>query len=162
MVDRSKKNPSFMKLLINDFTKKLLIPPKFVRLHRETLPKKCTLKPTGTQSSWPVRTKLIDNHLYFTKGWKAFAQQYSLQYGNMLIFRYDQDSEFYVDMFDNSGCSRELVTTNTAPMLPRQEKKDDPGTAADQLILTSKFPSFKRTIKKSHMKSTGYVVRSSS
>lgn len=157
MLDRSRKNPSFMKLLINDFTKKLLIPPKFVRLHRGTLPKKCALKPTGTQSSWPVTTKLIGDHLYFKKGWNAFAQHYSLQYGNMLIFRYAQDSEFYVDMFDNSGCSRDLVTTNTALMLPRQEKKDDPETAADQLILTLKFPSFKRTNQKSYVNGTGYL-----
>lgn len=128
-----------------------------MRLHHGTLPKKCTLKPIGTQSSWPVKTKLIGDHLYFKKGWKAFAQHYSLQYGNMLIFRYVQDSEFSVDMFDNSGCSRDLVTTNTALMLPRLEKKDDPEAAADQLILTSKFPSFKRTNLKTHVKRTGYM-----
>lgn len=89
-----------------------------MRLHLGTLPNNCTLKPSGTQSSWPVRTKLIGNYLYFTKGWKAFAQHYSLQYGSMLIFRYAQDSEFYVDMFDKSCCSREFVTTSTALMLP--------------------------------------------
>ncbi|XP_074377325.1 B3 domain-containing protein LOC_Os12g40080-like [Apium graveolens] len=158
MLDRSRRNPSFMKLLINDFCKKLLIPPKFVRLHPGTLPKDCTLKPTGTQRSWPVRTKLIDNHLFFKKGWKEFAQHYSLQYGNMLIFRYAQDSEFYVDIFDNSSCSRELVSINTAPVLPRQDKKNDPETAADQLILTLKFPSFKRTNLKSYVKRTGYLT----
>lgn len=43
-----------------------------------------------------------------------------------------------------------------------QEKKDDPETAAHQLILTSKFPSFKRTNQKSYVKRSGYLVRSSS
>lgn len=134
-----------------------LIPPKFVMLHRGTLPKKCTLKPTGSQSSWPVKTKLIDTHLYFTKGWKAFAQHHSLQYGDMLIFRYAQDSEFYVDMFDKSCCLREPVTTNTSLTLPRQGNKDDPETAADHLILTLKLPSFKKTMRKAYVRSNGYL-----
>ncbi|KAK1360720.1 hypothetical protein POM88_045194 [Heracleum sosnowskyi] len=45
----------------------VLIPPKFVRLHRGTLARKCILRPTGTQDSWPVRTKQINNLLYFNK-----------------------------------------------------------------------------------------------
>ncbi|KAL1824350.1 hypothetical protein ACET3Z_011128 [Daucus carota] len=156
-LNRSRRNPSFMKLLFSDFSKKLLIPPKFARLHPGTLPKKCTLKPTGTQSSWPVRTILIDNHLYFKEGWKAFAKHHSLQHGDMLVFRYAQDSEFYVDMFDNTCCLREPVATSPALILPGQENKNDPETAADELILNSEFPSFKRTMQLTNVRSNGYL-----
>ncbi|KAK1373357.1 hypothetical protein POM88_029550 [Heracleum sosnowskyi] len=47
------RKPSFMKILVEHLPNKLLIPPKFVRLHRGTLARKFILRPTGTQDSWP-------------------------------------------------------------------------------------------------------------
>lgn len=89
-----------------------MIPSKFVSLHRGTLARKCVLRPTGTQDAWRVKTKQINDSLYFKKGWKKFARHYSLGFGDLLVFRYAQDCEFYVDMFDQSCCLKELAVTS--------------------------------------------------
>ena len=82
-------------------------------LHRETLGKECVLWPTHTSDSWRVRTKCIDDELYFKKGWKKFAKHHSLQFGDMLIFRHVQNSEFDVDVVDKSCIPRKTLAFRT-------------------------------------------------
>ncbi|KAK1373356.1 hypothetical protein POM88_029549 [Heracleum sosnowskyi] len=164
------RKPSFMKILVEHLPNKLLIPPKFVRLHRGTLARKFILRPTGTQDSWPVRTKQINNLLYFNKGWKKFAQHHTLGYGDLLIFLYAQDREFYVDMFDKSCCNKEPITSQNVgsqkesiPILPNQEKKADLKTqamnAAKEFMASSEFPTFNRIMKSAYMRFGGFMVR---
>lgn len=107
-----------------------MIPRKYVSLHRETLGKQCVLWPTHTHHSWRVKTKKIDNDLYFKKGWKVFAKDHSLKYGDLLIFRHVQNSEFDVDVLDMSGTPREPVVSeyqqlirNAARVRPRYNGK---------------------------------------
>ena len=68
------------------------------------------IRPTGTRDSWRVRTKQINNSLYFKKGWKKFARHHLLGFGDLLVFRYAQDCEFHVDIFDKSCCHKDPVT----------------------------------------------------
>ncbi|XP_074377324.1 B3 domain-containing protein LOC_Os12g40080-like [Apium graveolens] len=162
------RKSSFMKILVGDFSKKLLIPPKFVRLYRGTFPRKCKLRPSHTQDSWPVKTKQIDNFLYFSKGWRKFARHHSLESHDLLVFRYAQDSEFYVDMFDQSCCSKEPVTSQnvkstreTSPVLPSKEKAVNPKTpapnTAEKLMASSEFPAFKKVMRPVFVKPGGYL-----
>lgn len=69
------------------------------------------LWPTHTRDSWPVRTKLINDELYFRKGWRAFAKHHSLQFGDMLIFHHVHNSEFDVDVVDKSGTPKETLAS---------------------------------------------------
>ncbi|KAL1824352.1 hypothetical protein ACET3Z_011130 [Daucus carota] len=140
-----------------------LIPPKFVRLHRGTLPRKCMLRPSHTQESWPVRVKQMSNFLYFKKGWRKFAQFHSLKSCDLLVFRYAQDSVFYVDMFDESCCSKKLVTsqnvncrTESSPTFVSHKK---PGglIAAEELMASSEFPKFILVMQPIYVKSGGYM-----
>ncbi|KAK1383365.1 hypothetical protein POM88_021100 [Heracleum sosnowskyi] len=163
------RKPSFMKILVGDFSDKLMIPPKFVRLHRGTLPRKCRLRPSHTQDSWRVRTKQIDNFLYFSKGWRKFARYQSLESGDLLVFRYAQDSEFCVDMFDKSCCSKEPVTSQnvnsgraTSPaVVSCKEKAVNPKTpapnTAEELMASSEFPTFHMIMRPIYVKSGGYL-----
>ncbi|KAK1373360.1 hypothetical protein POM88_029553 [Heracleum sosnowskyi] len=162
------RKPSFMQILLKDFSNKLLIPPKFVRLHRTTLARNCILRPTGTQDSWRVRTKQINNLLYFNEGWEKFAQHHTLGFGDFLVFRYAQDCEFYVDMFDKSCCNKEPLTSHnvgslkdTTPILPSQEKKANLKTpaidAAEELMASSKFPAFKKVMQRVDLKAGRYL-----
>ncbi|XP_074348119.1 B3 domain-containing protein REM5-like [Apium graveolens] len=162
------KTPSFMKIMLEDSSKKLMIPPKFVRLHRGTLDRKCILRPTGTQDSWPVGTKQINKLLYFKKGWEKFVQHHCLRFGDLLVFRYAQDHEFYVDMFDKSCCNKEPVTSRnvgsqkeTTPILPNQGKKADLITLAidpaEEFMASSEFPAFSKIVKSAYMKFGVYM-----
>ncbi|KAK1369528.1 hypothetical protein POM88_035626 [Heracleum sosnowskyi] len=141
------RKPSFLQILVKDFSKKLLVPSKFVRLHRGTLARKCILRPSGTQDSWPVKTKQINNLLYFKKGWEKFAQHHSLGFGDLLVFRYAQDCEFYVDMFDKSCCC--------------QEKESNPKTAAleaaEDFMASSEFPTFNKIMQSTYVGVHGYM-----
>ncbi|KAK1383364.1 hypothetical protein POM88_021099 [Heracleum sosnowskyi] len=108
---RARTKRFFVRVLLSGFMKKLLIPRKYAMLHRETLGKECVLWPTHTRDSWHVRTKLIENELYFKKGWGAFSKHHSLQFGDMLIFRHVRDSEFEVDVVDKSATPKETLAS---------------------------------------------------
>ncbi|KAL8124823.1 hypothetical protein AgCh_012468 [Apium graveolens] len=149
-----------------------MIPRKYVSLHGETtLGKKCVLWPTHTRYSWPVKTKKIDNELYFKKGWKVFAKDHSLKYGDLLIFRHVRNSEFDVDVLDISGTPREPVVFENVQR-SRNSSRAQPGqtgrqkrnivqtealTAAESLISSSEFPCFKVIMKPAYLKPGGYL-----
>ncbi|KAK1373359.1 hypothetical protein POM88_029552 [Heracleum sosnowskyi] len=164
------RKPSFLQILVKDFSKKLLVPSKFVRLHRGTLARKCILRPSGTQDSWPVKTKQINNLLYFKKGWENFAQHHSLGFGDLLVFRYAQDCEFYVDMFDKSCCCKDPVTSqnvgsqkdnSTILTSTGQEKESNPKTAAleaaEEFMASSEFPTFNKIMQSTYVGVHGYM-----
>lgn len=148
-----------------------MIPRKYVSLHRETLGRKCVLRPTHAHDSWRVKTKKIDNELYFKKGWKAFAKDHSLKYGDLLIFRHVRNFEFDVDVLDMSATPREPVAfeseqrfRNAARVQPRnigRQKRNITETAAltaaESLISCSEFPSFKVAMKPAYLKPGGYL-----
>ncbi|XP_074343469.1 B3 domain-containing protein Os03g0212300-like [Apium graveolens] len=158
------RKPSFMKILVKDFSTKLMIPPQFVKLHRGTLARRCTLRPSGTADSWRVRTKLMNNLLYFKKGWKKFAQHHSLGFGDLLVFRHAQDCEFHVDIFDKSCCCKDPVTSQNVESQKDNdsiltstglEKNLDPKTpaleAAEDFMASSEFPTFNRIMQPSYV-----------
>lgn len=97
-------------------------------LHRQTLGKKCVLWPTHSRDSWRVRTKLIDNDLYFKKGWGAFAKHHSLQFGDMLVFRHVRNSEFDVDVVDKSGTPKDNIFASKKDQLMKDIAPTPPST----------------------------------
>ncbi|KAK1383359.1 hypothetical protein POM88_021094 [Heracleum sosnowskyi] len=160
---RGRISPYFVKVLFKGFSKKLMIPRKYVSLHRETLGKECVLWPTHTRDSYRVKTKKIEDELYFKKGWKVFARDHSLKYGDLLVFRHVQNSEFDVDVLDMSGTPREPVVSENQPVArPRYTGRQKRNivetaalTAAETLISSSEFPSFKVMMKPAYLKPGG-------
>ncbi|XP_074375126.1 B3 domain-containing protein Os03g0212300-like [Apium graveolens] len=165
---RLRTKTCFVRVLLNGFMKELLIPRKYVMRHGETLGEECVLCPTHTHDSWPVRTKLINDELYFRKGWREFAKHHSLEFGDMLIFHHVKNSEFEVDVVDKSGTSKEtlasrkeLLMKDTAPIptnAGRQKKailESAALTAAEALVLSSEYPSFIKTMKAVYVQRTG-------
>lgn len=45
-------------------------------------------------------------HLFFHKGWQDFVKDNSLEAGEFLVFRYDGNSGFDVQIFGKSGCEK--------------------------------------------------------
>ncbi|XP_058783960.1 B3 domain-containing transcription factor VRN1-like [Vicia villosa] len=65
------------------------IPSKFTRSHGAGLPNPVLIKPPdGTK--WKVFWKNINGEIWFQKGWKIFSQNYSLQHGCFVIFKYKE------------------------------------------------------------------------
>lgn len=45
--------------------------------------------------------------LYFESGWRDFVFDHSIQVGEILVFRYEGQSSFSVQLFDQSACEKE-------------------------------------------------------
>ncbi|KAE9605233.1 putative transcription factor B3-Domain family [Lupinus albus] len=79
----------------------LKIPNKFTRKYGVGLSNPVLLKPPdGTE--WKVYWTKHVADIWFQKGWKEFATYYSLDYGHLLLFKYEETSHFNVHIFDMS------------------------------------------------------------
>ncbi|KAL5557174.1 hypothetical protein UlMin_039410 [Ulmus minor] len=114
--------PSFFKIIQEDTLqdKKIMIPKKFKRKYGDTLSNPVLLKlPCGLE--WKV--ELSDDKVCFDKGWKEFADYYSLQVGHMLVFRYDLKSRFHVFIFDKSTSEIDYPTNSIRFRKPNIKEK---------------------------------------
>ncbi|XXG49264.1 hypothetical protein AAC387_Pa02g3494 [Persea americana] len=97
--------PSFFKILLGDFTEKIRIPPAFIKnLNGKVIDESILRCPNG--KVWPVKVKQDAGHLFFRKGWQDFVKDNSLEAGELLVFRYDGNSGFDVQIFGKSGCEK--------------------------------------------------------
>jgi len=80
--------------------------------------------PNGIE--WEVCwTKDGAGHVWLEKGWKEFATYYSLGYGHLVVFKYQQTCTLEVHIFDASGTEINYPSnsTPTSPSLPGPSKK---------------------------------------
>lgn len=63
--------------------------------------------PSG--NSWYAELILIGDGLFFSDGWEAFVSDHFLEQGDFLVFRYDEDLQFTVLVFDQSMCEKEAA-----------------------------------------------------
>ncbi|KAG9446316.1 hypothetical protein H6P81_012444 [Aristolochia fimbriata] len=54
---------------------------------------------------WPVKLCTVKGSLAFKCGWRDFVLDHSLEYGDLLLFRYI-DSHFLVEIFGTSACEK--------------------------------------------------------
>ncbi|OMO77457.1 hypothetical protein COLO4_25173 [Corchorus olitorius] len=97
-------SPHFFKVVLADALRegKLEIPKKFAGLYGNTLSNRVILKvPTGAE--WEVKLTKSNGKIWLQRGWKEFADQYSVEPGHFLVFRYDGSSHFDVIIFDKSA-----------------------------------------------------------
>ncbi|KAK9929530.1 hypothetical protein M0R45_026626 [Rubus argutus] len=105
----SPKKQSFFKVLLGDFSKSLLIPPKFTKnlVGNVRSPHKCDLRgPSG--QCWAVELEKTENGLFFHNGWQHFVKDHHLEVGDFLIFRYHGESKFTVTIYDRSACEKDV------------------------------------------------------
>lgn len=62
--------------------------------------------PSG--GAWQVTlSRWSRSDLYIEDGWQKFVKEHSLQEYDFLLFRYDGDNRFTVQIFDKTACERE-------------------------------------------------------
>lgn len=79
--------------------KKLKIPGKFTNMIRNDLRVVATLT-TPNGCVWQVGLQKIDNKFWFTNGWNEFVEHQCIRVGYLLIFTYEGNSVFRVNIFD--------------------------------------------------------------
>ncbi|WJX37369.1 hypothetical protein P8452_25137 [Trifolium repens] len=79
----------FFKIILQTNLQRLKIPNKFTKRHGVGLSNPVLINPPdGTK--WKVYWKNINGEIWFEKGWKDFTQNYSLQQGCLVLFKYKE------------------------------------------------------------------------
>ncbi|RWR74199.1 hypothetical protein CKAN_00251800 [Cinnamomum micranthum f. kanehirae] len=118
-------SPHFYKVLLGDFSERLRIPPAFVKDNVIDPSQRAQLKgPNG--SIWYVQLGTRGKDIYLQDGWKKFVEDHSLKETHFLLFRFEGNGVFTVQIFDKTGCEiKEIITCNTSKkfILRSDEKK---------------------------------------
>ncbi|XP_047308220.1 B3 domain-containing transcription factor VRN1-like isoform X1 [Impatiens glandulifera] len=78
---------------------KLKISGKFGKKFGNELTNVCTLT-VANGCVWKVRLERIDDKFWLTTGWNEFAKHHSISTGHLLMFTYDGNSSFRVNIHD--------------------------------------------------------------
>ncbi|XP_061992701.1 B3 domain-containing protein Os01g0723500-like isoform X1 [Rosa rugosa] len=121
------KGPTFFKIIRPGFnTEHLRIPPAFRKhiLHEST--KRATLKlKNSSDTSWTVKVSITGRDIYLKDGWQEFLRENSLGDSEFLVFRYDKNMHFIINIFDKNCVERVNITdlrTHKASTFPDNTK----------------------------------------
>ncbi|XP_077219133.1 B3 domain-containing protein Os01g0723500-like isoform X2 [Tasmannia lanceolata] len=107
------RKPHFFKVLLGDFSHRLRIPPAFMKhISKEASSKRTAILEGPTSKVWHVELRKRTNGTYLQDGWKEFAKAHSLMVSEFLVFRYDGNMRFSVQIFDKTACEREDIFTS--------------------------------------------------
>ncbi|XP_045802371.1 B3 domain-containing transcription factor VRN1-like [Trifolium pratense] len=125
---------------------KLRIPNSFTRKHGSNMTNPIFLK-TPDGKKWEIyTTKINDGDFWFQKGWKEFATHYSLDHGHMVLFEYEENSQYFrVHIFGKSGLEIEYPFHDNQ----HEENSFDQISDDDSIEILDKSPSCKKTRPKS-------------
>ncbi|KHG30232.1 hypothetical protein F383_36526 [Gossypium arboreum] len=121
MTRKPKRNPSFFKILIGNFDKKLRIPPAFVKhVFKGNVPTMLTLY-SDSGNSWRVRIKVEQGSYFFNNGWS--------------------NSTFDVFIYNRTACAKNIILAakkrkGRSPGVSRQIEQ----TPSHKCTSTSKKP----------------------
>nr|XP_048334852.1 putative B3 domain-containing protein Os03g0621600 [Ziziphus jujuba var. spinosa] len=91
-------NKFFMRLFKDG---SLIIPPKFVRTNARSLKDSIEVLEARDREKCGLKLHKHGGKVWFGKGWKDFANHYSIKLGHFLVFKYEENSgHFRVDIFD--------------------------------------------------------------
>ncbi|KAL6209694.1 hypothetical protein ACLB2K_020634 [Fragaria x ananassa] len=96
------KRPYFEKLILSSTlqAKQLKIPENFAKKFRDEFSTYVTLSVPGGHV-WRIGLKkAAENKYWFQDGWQDFIERYSIHIGYFLIFRYEGNSSFIVNIFN--------------------------------------------------------------
>ncbi|XP_052172959.1 B3 domain-containing transcription factor VRN1-like isoform X2 [Diospyros lotus] len=92
---------TFYRMIVSSIIqdKKLKIPGKFVKKLGYELPAVATLT-TPNGCAWRVRLKKIEDKVWFSDGWHEFVEHQSIRVGFLLVFTFEGNSKFRVNIYD--------------------------------------------------------------
>ncbi|XP_057965090.1 B3 domain-containing transcription factor VRN1 isoform X2 [Malania oleifera] len=109
---KKKKTPSknclsFFKVYIPAHSsERLHIPEGFIANLNGVLPNKTILR-DHLGRLWHVEVAIIENVIYFQKGWQRFVKDNTLELGDFLLFRYNGDYIFDFKILGKNGCEKD-------------------------------------------------------
>ncbi|CAI0554279.1 unnamed protein product [Linum tenue] len=108
--DMEKMKPHFFRVMLDFMLKdaKIYIPTEFVKKYRSRLGSSATLK-VANGDTWEVELATDDDGLiWLVKGWEDFTEHHSLNQGDIVVFRLEQDSLFLVMVFEPTASEKKF------------------------------------------------------
>ncbi|XP_063942950.1 B3 domain-containing transcription factor VRN1-like [Daucus carota subsp. sativus] len=136
------KSIRFFKIVLTDIGShtKLMIPRKFERLFEKNLDNRIQLSvPSG--SVWSIDLEKQQDKVWLQNGWPEFAKFYSIGFGYLLVFEYQEDSKFKVLIFDPSAseidypanCSTTLEFVKSTKVEKKRENEFNISDDSDEI-----------------------------
>ncbi|XP_034891263.1 B3 domain-containing transcription factor VRN1 isoform X3 [Populus alba] len=147
------KPPHFFKVILEDSLRegKLMLPQKFVTRCGMDLTNLARLKVLG--EAWEIELTKCDGKVWLQKGWKEFAEYYSVACGHFLVFEYEGNCDFHVLIFDNSATEIDYPLKSNRSEVPGrgllEECKKHRGEENNSVEILDHFSPSRRTRKKS-------------
>lgn len=144
-----------------------------MREYGDSLEKNASLKvPTG--ASWPIELLQTDVGTWLDKGWREFAEYYSIEKFHFLVFRYDGNSQFHVIIFDPSaseieypidatpdhGIHDDIVEQQLHRRTSRVRKLDEIESDDDSIEILDEIPAASDRIEKANLEKLDEDVNS--
>ncbi|KAK7280572.1 hypothetical protein RJT34_25636 [Clitoria ternatea] len=102
----------FFKIILKANLGILKIPNKFTRRYGSGLPNPVFIKPPdGTE--WEVHWTKRNGEVWFEKGWKEFVENYPLDHGHLVVFKYEGTSQMDVLILDQSSTEIDYPFSDT-------------------------------------------------
>ncbi|KAK2978383.1 hypothetical protein RJ640_016485 [Escallonia rubra] len=115
--------PCFFKIIADGLnSERLRIPPHFMKHISKDLSGSAVLRgPSG--GSWNVKILKNGKATFMLEGWQGFVKDHSLGDSELLLFRYDGNLRFSVQILDISGLERVSKFTPCPPQCSDGKKK---------------------------------------
>ncbi|KAI3983606.1 hypothetical protein MKX01_000618 [Papaver californicum] len=117
--------PSFFKVMMGDFRKKLKLPVNFIKNFNGMIPYDSILR--SSYGCWNVKVRQEeDGGLSFRKGLPHFVEAHCLGQGDFVTTKYIGNSLFVVKLYGINGCEKALSFTdsNGVKSIPSGKRKE--------------------------------------
>lgn len=115
------------------------IPTKFVKHMEGRTSGSVSLEgPSG--NTWLVDLVRHNDDLYIHRGWPGFVSDHYIECGDFLIFRYNGNLHFTVQVFDQSACEKEAAFHSAcnlgipAPNLGQKRDRQGGASSSDRIV----------------------------
>lgn len=91
---------------------------------------------------WDVDLIEQNDELYFDQGWPIFVRDNFIECGDLLVFRYDGELHFTVQLFDQSSCEKETAFHSNCSqhmrtlndIMGKKRSREDAAASSDQVF----------------------------
>ncbi|KAK1276529.1 putative B3 domain-containing protein [Acorus gramineus] len=101
------RRPHFFKVFLPGVSSERLGIPRAFWKHIEGLSAGTVSLVGPSRKIWHVNLVKNGNGVFFENGWREFTKDHSLQTGEFLLFRFDENSHFNVSVYDKTACEKE-------------------------------------------------------
>ncbi|KAH9758456.1 B3 domain-containing protein [Citrus sinensis] len=84
--------------------------------------------------TWHIDLIQQDDNLFFDKGWPVFLRDNFIECGDLLVFRYDGELHFTVQIFDQSGCEKEAAFNSKSTSTGQKREREEAVAHSDKAL----------------------------